>query len=649
MKGMPHYRQYPMGDVVNANLEPGEYVVRRNAVNALGTENMELLNQADGAHGNLNKLIVSADLENKLVQDNAPEKSDVNGYPIANSPVRQRVDATRNMQEGGEVEDDPVMFPAGKNIFGQPTEDMSQSQMSDMLLDMMTGGVGGTVKGVGKVLKGTQMKLFPSKALKRMSKTGKKSTKKKSAKEYLETAKERENRLWSDTDLAYKSGDNRLAEKFLEEHGYRPYLGQGSKEFTYKYTDKGLKAFTPYEGVKSGIEQKTFKNPTFKALRDWMGYQEGGMVHGYQEGGEVEDEFVPKELAPGVSTTAGGGISFAGGDVGHKAMDAWKKDPAMFGGEHDFRPKSAIGKLQSYLSEKRMGKLTESDPQLKSWWNKPSGDEGTVRVQQQIDDVQAALGDKSTEDYSRSLGKQTHLTEGSPYYGTSLVDLQEDDAIKGKSREAQYFETDKGRYRLSAERQGGLFDPVRNFFGAIPKRVDSGEDFSYQEGGQVPTGNWGPPGAYNEALQKDRKENIGSNNLKSLSILEQLRLINAGTGVEPERLEQLNPERQIKERGSIFNRPDSNEYNMPTFQGDPGASRTPVVRAPSDNYGGNEIEKNLDVLIPYLQSYGRMKTPIQEKTEFLYNRLGVNPEQPPSSLQGLQGAALLQRLGSEGI
>tara|TARA_R110000751_G_scaffold269436_3_gene369119 strand:- start:1641 stop:2996 length:1356 start_codon:yes stop_codon:yes gene_type:complete len=451
MKGMPHYRQYPMGDVVNANLEPGEYVVRRNAVNALGTENMELLNQADGAHGNLNKLIVSADLENKLVQDNAPEKSDVNGYPIANSPVRQRVDATRNMQEGGEVEDDPVMFPAGKNIFGQPTEDMSQSQMSDMLLDMMTGGVGGTVKGVGKVLKGTQMKLFPSKALKRMSKTGKKSTKKKSAKEYLETAKERENRLWSDTDLAYKSGDNRLAEKFLEEHGYRPYLGQGSKEFTYKYTDKGLKAFTPYEGVKSGIEQKTFKNPTFKALRDWMGYQEGGMVHGYQEGG------------------------------------------------------------------------------------------------------------------------------------------------------------------------------------------------------QVPTGNWGPPGAYNEALQKDRKENIGSNNLKSLSILEQLRLINAGTGVEPERLEQLNPERQIKERGSIFNRPDSNEYNMPTFQGDPGASRTPVVRAPSDNYGGNEIEKNLDVLIPYLQSYGRMKTPIQEKTEFLYNRLGVNPEQPPSSLQGLQGAALLQRLGSEGI
>ena len=103
MKGMPHYRQYPMGDVVNANLEPGEYVFRRNAVNALGVENMELLNHADGAHGNLNKLIVSADLENKLVQANAPVKSDVNGYPIADSPVRQRVDATRQMQDGGPV------------------------------------------------------------------------------------------------------------------------------------------------------------------------------------------------------------------------------------------------------------------------------------------------------------------------------------------------------------------------------------------------------------------------------------------------------------------------------------------------------------------------------------------------------------------
>jgi len=175
MKGMPHFRQYPMGDVVNANLEPGEYVLRRNAVNALGVDNMELLNHADGAHGALNKLMVSASLVNHQPQDNTSVKTEANGFPVANSPVRQRVDATRQMQEGGPVEDDmarqwqgyrsgvgaasmmereaeaadPTLVPAGKNIFGQPTEAMTQSQMSEMLLDMMT-GVGGTVKKAGK-------------------------------------------------------------------------------------------------------------------------------------------------------------------------------------------------------------------------------------------------------------------------------------------------------------------------------------------------------------------------------------------------------------------------------------------------------------------------------------------------------------------
>ena len=175
MKGMPHFRQYPMGDVVNANLEPGEYVVSRNAVNALGVDNMELLNHADGAHGALNKLMVSASLVNHQSQDNEPVKTEANGFPIADSPVRQRVDATRQMQDGGPVEDDmarqwqdyrsgvgaasmmereaeaadPTLVPAGKNIFGQPTEAMTQSQMSEMLLDMMT-GVGGTVKKAGK-------------------------------------------------------------------------------------------------------------------------------------------------------------------------------------------------------------------------------------------------------------------------------------------------------------------------------------------------------------------------------------------------------------------------------------------------------------------------------------------------------------------
>ena len=140
---------------------------------------------------------------------------------------------------------------------------------------------------------------------------------------------------------------------------------------------------------------------------------------------------------------------------------------------------------------------------------------------------------------------------------------------------------------------------------------------------------------------------MGSNDLKALSLLEQLRLLNAGTGVEPERLEQLNPERPIKRRESVFDSPDSSEYNMPTLEIDPSGYRTLIMRAPSDNYSGSDVKKNLNILIPYLQSYGRVKTPAQERDEFLYERLGVDPENPPMQLQGLKGRALLQQYGNE--
>ena len=553
MKGMPHYRQYPMGDVVNANLEPGEYVVRRNAVNSIGTENMEMLNHADGAHGALNKLMVSASLVNLQPQDNSPVKIEANGFPIADSPVRQRVDATRNMQKGGEV-------------------DFKQHMM-------------------------------------------------------------------------------------------------------YDKNDKGYLA---------------------KTYEDHLRMKEMGYSHkGMQEGGEVEES----------------------------------SEPVL--------QKGLGNRLKRFLAERQLKKFGEQDPQFKAWYGQdmsPGSEKRDINVRGEIYDVQEALGNKVLQDQSSYLGRETYGEEGSPYQGASFVDVQEGGPKKG--REAQYLETDKGRYSLGETHYGGLLDPVRNLFSEIPRKVDSGEDFSYQDGGEV--------GKYEKALQKaemmgdagyalpeslsapaeemsnmrpaedlygmymrmgpqmvkdkmsgmesraldsllqqkmnnmDRpavpqygmggmidEYNMGgyvkkyqdggevldlnSNNLKSSGVLEMLRLANAGTGVKPERLEQLNPERQIKKRESIFNRPDSNEYNMPTFQGDSGAFKTPVMRAPSDSYGGNEIKKNLNVIIPYLQSQGKMKTPMQEKIEFLYNRLNVDPNNPPSSLQGLKGSALLQRLGNEGI
>ena len=68
---------------------------------------------------------------------------------------------------------------------------------------------------------------------------------------------------------------------WLKNHGYDPYVGIGPRPKTpyYEFTEDGaIKTYTPYRGNKSGVEVKTFRNPTRKQLRDWMGYKSGGRV-----------------------------------------------------------------------------------------------------------------------------------------------------------------------------------------------------------------------------------------------------------------------------------------------------------------------------------------------------------------------------------
>ena len=68
---------------------------------------------------------------------------------------------------------------------------------------------------------------------------------------------------------------------WLKNHGYDPYVGIGPRPQTpyYEFTEDGaIKTYTPYGGNKSGVEVKTFRNPTRKQLRDWMGYKSGGRV-----------------------------------------------------------------------------------------------------------------------------------------------------------------------------------------------------------------------------------------------------------------------------------------------------------------------------------------------------------------------------------
>ena len=509
MKGMPHYRQYPMGDVVNANLEPGEYVVRRNAVNSIGKDNMELLNQADGAHGALNKLMVSASLVNLQPQDNSPVKIEANGFPIADSPVRQRVDATRNMQKGGEVDfKQHMMYDKNdKGYLAKTYEDhLRMKKMGYSHKGMQNGGEVKTIRGSRPV-----------------------------------------ELNFDDPSLA-RTIMSVPASEVGGEGGDRYYLGEGRMGALPElaidrasFDARQKMAFSPADSIPQAMVEGYFDKPSKVSgflKRLGINKQEGGMIDGYQEGGEV-------------------------------------------------------GKYEKALQKAEM--MGDAGYALPESLSAPAEEMSNMRPAEDLYGMYMRMGPQMVKD--KMSGMESRALD-------SLL---------------QQKMNNMDRPAVPQYGMGGMIDEY-NMGGYVKK---------YQDGGEV--------------------LDLNSNNLKSSGVLEMLRLANAGTGVKPERLEQLNPERQIKKRESIFNRPDSNEYNMPTFQGDSGAFKTPVMRAPSDSYGGNEIKKNLNVIIPYLQSQGKMKTPMQEKIEFLYNRLNVDPNNPPSSLQGLKGSALLQRLGNEGI
>ena len=88
----------------------------------------------------------------------------------------------------------------------------------------------------------------------------------------LKIPKKRVKRDWQDVRLKDRNERHQLTEKFLENHYYR-FSETPGKPYTYTYSKNGkIKAYTPFDGNKSGVEVKTFNNPTLKQLRDWMGY-----------------------------------------------------------------------------------------------------------------------------------------------------------------------------------------------------------------------------------------------------------------------------------------------------------------------------------------------------------------------------------------
>ena len=76
---------------------------------------------------------------------------------------------------------------------------------------------------------------------------------------------------------------NEKVEKFLRDHGFSKHeKGRGNKTPTDKYfveEDSGkVTTYTRYSGRRPTFSRKTFDEPSFKVLREWMGYSKGGLV-----------------------------------------------------------------------------------------------------------------------------------------------------------------------------------------------------------------------------------------------------------------------------------------------------------------------------------------------------------------------------------
>jgi len=123
-------------------------------------------------------------------------------------------------------------------------------------------------KGAAKVAK---------KATKRVPKTKTKKEDQKGLPSVLERKiqKEKITRDYPDVNLSEKVGFKNTV-KFLEDHGFKMRTGN-NKGNTYEILGDSVKVYTLLGGDLSGgtapkYSQKTFKNPTLKALRNWMGY-----------------------------------------------------------------------------------------------------------------------------------------------------------------------------------------------------------------------------------------------------------------------------------------------------------------------------------------------------------------------------------------
>ena len=750
MKGMPHYRQYPMGDVVNANLEPGEYVVRRNAVNALGTENMEMLNHADGAHGALNKLMVSASLVHLQPQDNSSVKIEANGFPIADSPVRQRVDATRNMQEGGEAKtirgaspveynyDDPEMLRA---ILSVPASEVGGGEgLRYYLGEKKHGQLPSLDRKVVGARAMRKMAYSPADSIPQAMVEGyfDKPSKASSFLKRLGINKQEGGVIKKDSECVggecaipsavnqegYYSmpwkGKNVMIDTMsrMEEDGMAQYLaeGEGGDYFMMNESDipaDSLKAWSgngyqeggpiPYSegsdwgemnkkwarqkflsdldpstmGLMENIRSKDRIDPAtaelFARLKgesvepslNGISPQEIKSAGGYQEGGEVRETLLSK-LSGGKYQTSQDLPS-----IREQAIPALE---FMTGAEHVPEGEEA-SLLNLALAVPFLGKFGKgAKPALSKYYASLFG--------------HGSASKEKTKNYIRKMFKELPSMEydkaSNRIKRSAITKLRDESPSVREMGKALYAEKSGKPWRMKLHEDKDTME--KGVKGFIKEAEDAhkyyygkqhgGMVHGYQEGGEA--------GKYEKALQKaEMMGEAGYALPESLSApAEEMSNMRSpedlyGTymrggpemakhrmsGMESRALDSLLlqkmnnmgksavPHYQGGGQVSSGNMPaPTQEHVQTTLNSLPRSwpSGQPAEMIPSDVYNDLPTEKNLEVLMPYLESFGRIKTPLHQRNMRTLHRHGLNPDSFTPQMRGLIGRAVIQQLGAEG-
>ena len=264
MPNLPNFRRQAMGDVVPAMLEPGEFVINRNAVNALGVDNLEVLNDAGGAHSAIDELIASATLADAIGKSRPPHYQE--GGEVPSSWGQRFVERFPSRHEDPERAAGQERGLSGLIDFFVP---QSAAEAGLMLAAGPVIGKGGKLisKGVQKISPSLKKYLRAKQPSASLSSEEIARRRSRLAAEEAPAAKP----TWEEKKRLY--GEQKRLEQELGayEHGYIP--------------EEGLSGVGVDDFMNEAFESGMDLSEALLARRQKFGYQEGGEVHGNRVGG----------------------------------------------------------------------------------------------------------------------------------------------------------------------------------------------------------------------------------------------------------------------------------------------------------------------------------------------------------------------------